>query len=126
MPNGDGGLRNEALKGFREEVLGCRDGNHAWNKQQYSFEQRDRVVTRTRRCTRCTARQTAVIVRTTGEYLVRPKIEYPEGYLAPKGTGRISKQEVRRESVRRVYVVRSRGRHETEEAVPARRKSEAG
>lgn len=103
------------LQVMDEKFLECRDASHPYLDAQYAFEERDKVVVRTRVCARCGVRQIARIVRSTGEYLMTPQVTYPDGYLRA-GLGRLAKQAVRQESVRRVYRENARFRRANRQA----------
>ena len=89
--------------------LGCRRGaqGHSWIPVKPDFEVKVRGATAVAfQCQQCLAIKRGVVSNRYGEWLSKPTIEYPEGYLIPKAKGEtgptVSAQAVRAAFVKRV------------------------
>lgn len=113
------------LRQLPDEFLACREGNHFWTEPQHSFEDKRRVVFRTRHCGRCGAEQEGRFYRNTGEWVSSPRTSYPVGYCIKK-SGRIYRHHVRQEIGRRAYNEQARLDHPTDIRPAQKRKTNAG
>lgn len=64
----------------------CRSDGHDMRKFNVELTEHNTFL-RTRKCRRCGALRHQVITRSG--HILNTTIEYPEGYLMPKGTGRL-------------------------------------
>lgn len=79
------------LSSTNEEYLKCRRWGHAWKEWRYVSAPEDGVRSRTiLRCPRC--KQKAHDDMDYGGYATRT-IQYEDDYLAPKGMGRLSRDD---------------------------------
>lgn len=85
----DPGEVKDWAEALPEKFLICRDINHRWSGYRAYREGKGRNAgfTRVLRCTACrTEREDTLDSR---GYKVGTKYHYPDGYLTPKGTGRM-------------------------------------
>lgn len=84
-----------AAAGWDDDMLECREGHHDFSPQSQldaGFDDDEKTFFRVRRCPRCLTEQHKIWSQRTGERL-RSWLDYSgtkEGYLLPKGTGRIT------------------------------------
>lgn len=101
-----------------DAALLCRDVGHYWRPFTASWERESRSYHRVLRCGRCrTERHQLLDSRghpVSGHYV------YPEGYLAPAGTGRLVGDE--RDTLRLESVVRAMGSGDEMAAARRRRR----
>lgn len=70
----------------------CRDLGHSW--KPYTAHRYRGLFVGTLRCTRCEARKDRAFSPKTGELKqINQHRSYPEGYLRPKGSGRLTAAE---------------------------------
>lgn len=82
-------------KPIKEDVqfAECRDLRHAWKPVDAWRE--GKVFVETLRCIRCNTRKDRAFSATTGDLVhVKSNLRYPEGYLRPKGSGRMTQKEM--------------------------------
>lgn len=82
------------------EALVCRSMNHPWDRQPVAAARKAQLLARgqteTRwHCGRCGATRTDLYSLPDFDTL-SSRIEYPEGYLIKRGSGRLAKVEARR------------------------------
>lgn len=69
----------------------CRMDRHDFRSLDAGYSPREQVYERTRRCTRCHVEEYLMVSLRSGEVLKRSLNYKPtEGYLLPKGTGRLT------------------------------------
>lgn len=87
---------------LKEEYLHCRDFGHTWQPFRAWWDTDDRLFVEVIRCRRCKANTTRHLNR-SGHVMTR-NTSYPDGYLAPDGTGRLTLDN--KDSLRLVTVTR--------------------
>lgn len=82
--------------------LTCRDFGHAWRPLTARYADEGSIV-RAQRCTRCRTEREQTL--SMSGLILRGKYEYPDGYLAPRGMGRMTSEDrgvLRVESITRL------------------------
>jgi hypothetical protein len=73
----------------------CRDNGHAWDDYD-ADESSPHEVIQIQKCIRCDAKRNRTISirkKSLGELTKKPSINYPPGFLRPKGSGRQTAKE---------------------------------
>lgn len=81
-----------AANHWDDDLIECRLDRHSYRQLNAAFNEREGTFTRVRRCVRCHVEEHLERSIRTGEKL-RRRLDYSgakEGYLLPKGTGRIT------------------------------------
>jgi hypothetical protein len=87
---------------LRVSQLTCRDYGHAWRPLTARYAEEGSIV-RTQRCTRCRTEREQTL--SLSGMVLGGHYAYPEGYLAPRGIGRLTADHravLRVESIRRL------------------------
>lgn len=71
-----------------DKFLTCRDMGHQWRPHSARWDSKERAYVRVLRCGRCKTDRVQVIDAYGG--IVSGSYDYPDGYTAPSGTGRIN------------------------------------
>jgi hypothetical protein len=93
--NGRGTVKSE-LACKPDSYLLCRDQQHRWNDLDVKEEGRSKVLRVIQKCEICTAERTQLLsMRTSsyGEILKSWISHYPDGYLMPRGFGRLDRRD---------------------------------
>lgn len=85
-----------------DDFLLCRDVGHVWKAHTARWISEDGTFERTLRCGRCHALRDQIL--SASGHPLRHSYRYPEGYLAPRGTGHLDGAD--RDSLRLVSVTR--------------------
>lgn len=85
-----------------DAYLNCRTLLHAWRAYTARYVPEDHCYEQVVRCTRCKTRRIETLSQTG--HLQSRRYDYPDDYLAPKGTGAIVGSE--RDSLRLTSVLR--------------------
>jgi len=86
------GLNKEVrlwVEGIDETSLKCRDLHHSWN--HYTAGRKGRGYERTLVCKGCDTLKVQSL--SSRGMILKTKYQYIEGYLRPKGLGRVTKEE---------------------------------
>jgi hypothetical protein len=70
---------------IKQAWVECRSDGHSMAKHDVQMDENGTYI-RTRRCRRCGYKRHYVI---SGGHILNATSEYPDGYLMPKGTGRL-------------------------------------
>jgi hypothetical protein len=73
--------------GLTAAQLTCRDFGHAWRPLTARYADEGTIV-RAQRCTRCRTEREQTL--SFGGLIMAGRYEYPDGYLAPRGMGRLT------------------------------------
>lgn len=90
-------------QGLSEEFLSCRDYGHLWRPLSARYNPDENGYERVMRCGRCLTERTQALTASGG--IVQGHYDYPEGYVAPSGLGRLgteARDSLRLESVLRL------------------------
>lgn len=93
-------------EGLPEEFLACRDYGHLWRPRSARYMPEANGYTRTMACGRCHAERDQDLTASGG--IVSGHYSYAEGYVAPRGQGRLGGEA--RDSLRLESVLRLLGR----------------
>jgi hypothetical protein len=104
-----------------DAALLCRDIGHSWKPWTARWDPDSRSYDRVLRCPRCRSERHQLL--DSHGHPVRGHYVYPEGYLAPPGTGRLIGGE--RDTLRLESVVRLVGATEHKDEVASRRRRRA-
>lgn len=74
-----------------DAYLSCRDLGHTWRPFTASWDSQERAYRRVLQCSRCTTERTQW-VSSSGHIAHGNSYNYPEGYTAPGGWGRMDGQ----------------------------------
>jgi hypothetical protein len=78
---------DEWAHGLNASQLTCRDYGHAWRPLTARRADEGTFI-RAQRCTRCRTEREQTL--SFGGLILGGKYEYPDGYLAPRGMGRLT------------------------------------
>lgn len=84
------------LSGLSDDFLICRDRHHVWDDYDVKEHTRDKVLHIIQKCSVCAAERTQILSRrkdTNGFIIKSWMSHYPEGYLLPKGSGRMDQRD---------------------------------
>lgn len=101
--------------GLPSEFLLCRDIGHTWRPYRAWWDNAEKGYQRVLRCGRC--RSERVQLLSAQGHPLGGHYNYAEGYVAPKGTGRLVGEE--RDGLRLESVLRLVGEDEVEPAAKA-------
>lgn len=74
-------------EGLPDRYLLCRDMGHRWQPFSARWDEKERAYSRVLRCSRCKTDRTQLLAM--NGLILSGHYEYPDGYTAPAGTGRI-------------------------------------
>lgn len=103
--------------------LQCRSKGHNMADHDVKFVEEDNAYVVILRCSRCYTKRHETVNSETGEVLFSKYTDHPEGYLLPKGTGRMDAQGRGIIRVARLRNTLERKRDLTELAQQRRRKA---
>lgn len=82
----------EYLSTAKVAWINCRSKGHNMLDHDVKSDEETNVYLVTLRCSRCYTKRHEVVNMTTGEVLSSKYDSWPEGYLLPKGTGRMDSE----------------------------------
>lgn len=85
----DRGDVQEYLSGAKVAWVQCRTKGHNMADHDVKENMEDNAFVVIYRCTRCYTKRDEVVHSVTGEVLSSKYYNHPDGYLLPKGTGRL-------------------------------------
>lgn len=96
-------LRREKLDTWGDEVLGCRDAKHGWDKRKARYEPAEGgLLQRSMRCRDCKMRKVEYFIMRTGERHGYPQYVPDDKNYYARGLGTFSPAEIRREEFSRM------------------------
>lgn len=76
--------------GLTDNYIACRDMGHTWRPLRAWWEESLKSYVRTLRCGRCRSERSQYVA--SNGYVDGNRYDYAEGYVKPKGTGRIDQE----------------------------------